>query len=216
MSRWKAVARAAAAALVACATAAACDRNDEVRPEEVEQDRGPVPDTVPAGDSPDTTLPDPPAPSGIDDGEWHFAVKDHANARVSALTRISTDWMASETSRVFAGYQGALSGAALKGGSMATRRTSSRRSRGRRYSEGASRSVEGAMRRRKRGTLRSGPGGRGGRVKSRKQAIAIGLSEARRKGAKVPSRGRGRTRGRRGAAGRGRGSSGRSRRTRRS
>jgi hypothetical protein len=42
------------------------------------------------------------------------------------------------------------------------------------------------MRRRKRGTLKSGPGGRGGRVKSRKQAIAIGLSEARSKGEKVP------------------------------
>jgi hypothetical protein len=44
------------------------------------------------------------------------------------------------------------------------------------------------MRRRKRGTLRSGKGGRGGRVKSRKQAIAIGLSEARKEGAKVPRR----------------------------
>jgi hypothetical protein len=44
------------------------------------------------------------------------------------------------------------------------------------------------MRRRKRGTLKSGPGGKGGRVKSRKQAIAIGLSEARKKGAKVPRR----------------------------
>ncbi len=42
------------------------------------------------------------------------------------------------------------------------------------------------MHRRKRGTLRSGKGGKGGRVKSRKQAIAIGLSEARKKGAKVP------------------------------
>jgi hypothetical protein len=42
------------------------------------------------------------------------------------------------------------------------------------------------MRRRKRGTLRSGPGGKGGKVTSRKQAIAIGLSEARAKGAKVP------------------------------
>jgi hypothetical protein len=42
------------------------------------------------------------------------------------------------------------------------------------------------MRRRKRGTLRSGKGGSGGRVTSRKQAIAIGLSEARKKGAKVP------------------------------
>lgn len=55
-----------------------------------------------------------------------------------------------------------------------------------RYGAAASKRVESAMRRRKRGTLRSGPGGRGGRVKSRKQAIAIGLSEARRKGAKVP------------------------------
>jgi hypothetical protein len=42
------------------------------------------------------------------------------------------------------------------------------------------------MHRRKRGTLKRGKGGRGGSVKSRKQAIAIGLSEARRKGKKVP------------------------------
>ena len=56
----------------------------------------------------------------------------------------------------------------------------------RRYSRSASKDVERAMRRRKRGTLKSGRGGRGGRVKSRKQAIAIGLSEARRKGKKVP------------------------------
>ena len=42
------------------------------------------------------------------------------------------------------------------------------------------------MRRRKRGTLKSGKAGKGGRVTSRKQAIAIGLSEAREKGAKVP------------------------------
>jgi hypothetical protein len=56
----------------------------------------------------------------------------------------------------------------------------------RKYSKSASKDVESAMRRRKRGTLRSGPGGKGGRVKSRKQAIAIGLSEARAKGKKVP------------------------------
>ena len=54
----------------------------------------------------------------------------------------------------------------------------------RRYSRGASKTVRSAMRRRKRGTLRSGRSGK--RVKSRKQAIAIGLSEARKKGAKVP------------------------------
>jgi Family of unknown function (DUF6496) len=55
-----------------------------------------------------------------------------------------------------------------------------------RYGRAASKSVKSAMRRRKKGTLRSGRGGKGGRVKSRKQAIAIGLSEARQKGAKVP------------------------------
>ena len=55
-----------------------------------------------------------------------------------------------------------------------------------RYGKAASKSVRAAMRRKKRGTLRSGKGGKGGIVKSRKQAIAIGLSEARKKGAKVP------------------------------
>jgi hypothetical protein len=44
------------------------------------------------------------------------------------------------------------------------------------------------MRRKKHGTLRSGKAGKGGRVRSRKQAIAIGLSEARKKGAKVPAK----------------------------
>ena len=62
----------------------------------------------------------------------------------------------------------------------------------RRYSRSASRDVERAMRRRKRGTLRSGKGGKGGRVKSRKQTIAIALSEARKKGKKVPRKRRGR------------------------
>ena len=51
------------------------------------------------------------------------------------------------------------------------------------YGEAASKNVESAMRRRKKGTLRSGSGRK---VKSRKQAIAIALSEARKKGAKVP------------------------------
>jgi hypothetical protein len=55
-----------------------------------------------------------------------------------------------------------------------------------RYGKAASKSVRSAMRRRKSGTLRSGKSGKGGQVKSRKQAIAIGLSEARKKGAKVP------------------------------
>jgi hypothetical protein len=51
------------------------------------------------------------------------------------------------------------------------------------YGKGASKRVASAMRRRKKGTLKSGSGQK---VKSRKQAIAIGLSEAREKGAKVP------------------------------
>jgi hypothetical protein len=56
----------------------------------------------------------------------------------------------------------------------------------RKYSKAASRSVHGAMKKRKKGTLRSGRSGK--KVKSRKQAIAIGLSEARRKGKKVPKK----------------------------
>ncbi len=56
---------------------------------------------------------------------------------------------------------------------------------GRRYGQRASQKVERAMHERKHGTLRSGRSGR--RVKSRAQAIAIGLNEARREGAKVPS-----------------------------
>lgn len=56
----------------------------------------------------------------------------------------------------------------------------------RRYGKKASQKVERAMRERKRGTLRSGRSGR--KVTSRKQAIAIGLSEARRSGAKVPKK----------------------------
>ena len=57
------------------------------------------------------------------------------------------------------------------------------------YGRGGKKNVESAMRRRKRGTLRSGSGRK---ARSRKQAIAIGLSEAREKGAKVPSRRRSR------------------------
>jgi len=54
------------------------------------------------------------------------------------------------------------------------------------YGKAAGKTVASAMRRKKSRTLRSGKGGKGGKVKSRKQAIAIGLSEARKKGAKVP------------------------------
>jgi hypothetical protein len=61
-----------------------------------------------------------------------------------------------------------------------------RKSGGRKYGEATSKSVERAMHREKRGTLKSGKAGKGGAVNSRKQAIAIGLSEARKKGARVP------------------------------
>jgi len=60
------------------------------------------------------------------------------------------------------------------------------RSSGRKYGKAASASVRRALEKRKKGTLRSGKGGRGGKVISSKQAIAIGLSEARARGAKVP------------------------------
>jgi hypothetical protein len=69
---------------------------------------------------------------------------------------------------------------------MLTRRTTARKGSARKYSRSAGKSVERAMRRRKHGTLSRGKAGHGGKVKSRKQAIAIGLSEARKKGAKVP------------------------------
>ncbi len=71
---------------------------------------------------------------------------------------------------------------------MAARKSSGRR----KYGKAASKRVESAMRRRKKGTLKSGRSGR--TVKSRKQAIAIGLSEARKKGAKVPRKRGGRKR----------------------
>ena len=62
-----------------------------------------------------------------------------------------------------------------------TKRSSTKR----RYGKGAQKAVSSAMRRKKRGTLKAGKG-RHPKAKSRKQAIAIGLSEARKKGAKVP------------------------------
>ena len=67
----------------------------------------------------------------------------------------------------------------------ASKSTSSTRPGTRRYGKKASSKVEKAMHERKRGTLRSGSGKK---VKSRKQAIAIGLSQARKAGAKVPAK----------------------------
>src|ERR1700689_3798110 len=70
---------------------------------------------------------------------------------------------------------------------MAIKKRSGKKS-GRKYGKAAGKSVESAMRREKKGTLRSGKGGKGGKVTSRKQAIAIGLSEAPKKGAKGPEK----------------------------
>ena len=59
------------------------------------------------------------------------------------------------------------------------------------YGKKAGAKVKRAMHKKKEGSLKSGKGGKGGKVKSRKQAIAIGLSEARKEGAKVPKKKRG-------------------------
>ena len=56
------------------------------------------------------------------------------------------------------------------------------------YSKSAGKDVERAVKRKKKRKLKSGKGGKGGTVKSRKQAIAIGLSEAHKKGKKVPKK----------------------------
>ncbi|HZZ40185.1 MAG TPA: DUF6496 domain-containing protein [Acidobacteriaceae bacterium] len=71
---------------------------------------------------------------------------------------------------------------------MATKKSSSPRksSGGRKYSPKAQKKVARVMREKKSGTLKSGRSGK--KVKSRKQAIAIGLSEARKAGAKVPKK----------------------------
>ncbi len=58
----------------------------------------------------------------------------------------------------------------------------------RKYSKSSGKDVGSEMRRYKKGTAKSGRGGKGGKVKSRKQAIAIGLSKARKKGKKVPKK----------------------------
>jgi hypothetical protein len=70
----------------------------------------------------------------------------------------------------------------------AKKKSTSRKSGRRKYGKAAGKSVERAVHRENKGSLRSGKGGKGGVVKSRKQAIAIGLSEARKKRAKVPKK----------------------------
>jgi len=63
-----------------------------------------------------------------------------------------------------------------------------RKAKKRRYSKSSGNEVRNEMRRYKKGKAKSGRGGKGGKVKSRKQAIAIGLSKARKKGKKVPKK----------------------------
>jgi hypothetical protein len=58
----------------------------------------------------------------------------------------------------------------------------------RKYAKSAGKDVKSEVSRAKKGTAKSGSGDKGGKVKSRKQAIAIGLSKARKKGKKVPRR----------------------------
>jgi Family of unknown function (DUF6496) len=69
---------------------------------------------------------------------------------------------------------------------MSSPKRNGKRVPGKRYGKAASASVQRALHKEKRGQLKSGKGGRGGTVTSRSQAIAIGLSEARKKRAKVP------------------------------
>jgi uncharacterized protein DUF6496 len=64
--------------------------------------------------------------------------------------------------------------------------TMAKKAKKRKYSKSSGSDVKNEMRRYKKGKAKSGPGGKGGKVKSRKQAIAIGLSKARKKGKKVP------------------------------
>jgi len=71
---------------------------------------------------------------------------------------------------------------------MAAKKRAGSKPGGRKYGKAAGKTVETAMRRMKKGTLKSGKGGKGGTVHNREQAIAIGLSEARKKGAKVPKK----------------------------
>jgi hypothetical protein len=66
------------------------------------------------------------------------------------------------------------------------RKDMARKRKKRKYSRSSHKDVKNEMHRYKRGKAKSGRGGKGGKVKSRKQAIAIGLSKARKKGKKVP------------------------------
>jgi hypothetical protein len=77
---------------------------------------------------------------------------------------------------------------AAKKAKKKTNKAKTKKAKKRRYSKSSGRTVKKEMRRYKKGTAKSGPGGKGGKVKSKKQAIAIGLSKARKKGKKVPKK----------------------------
>jgi hypothetical protein len=108
---------------------------------------------------------------GVDGGVRHVSLADPGTAVI--YVSFNTESRGHKTG-IFAF---AAWGARKKGTGMA-----------RKYSKSASKDVESAMDKRKKGTLRSGKGGKGGKVTSRKQAIAIGLSEARAEGKKVPKK----------------------------
>jgi hypothetical protein len=118
--------------------------------------------------------------------------KDEYFAREDGAEGISSRSSAFARRRAFPEAQLIFSSLLLtnQGGKMANKKRSSskKKSSGRKYGKAAGKSVKSAMHRKKKGTLKSGKGGKGGTVKSRKQAIAIGLSEAREKGAKVPKK----------------------------
>jgi hypothetical protein len=103
-----------------------------------------------------------------------FAKRGANFTRRRGVERIS--WK--QTARKIANLQGYLRGEAM------ARKSGKKR----KYSKSSGSDVKREMHRYKRGTAKSGRGGKGGKVKSRKQAIAIGLSKARKKGKKVPKK----------------------------
>ena len=84
------------------------------------------------------------------------------------------------------GPLGCSAGLAAKFDPLEATQVMAKKARKRKYSKSSGKDVKSEIYRYKRGKAKSGPGGKGGKVKSRKQAIAIGLSKARKKGKKVP------------------------------
>jgi hypothetical protein len=128
----------------------------------------------------------------VNQKDEYFAQEDGGTQRTlrSSASALLSQVFDNRQAFLEAQLMSALTLLTYQGGTMATKKRSSskKKSSGRKYGKAASKSVKSAMHRRKKGTLKSGKGGKGGTVKSRKQAIAIGLSEAREKGAKVPKK----------------------------